>query len=131
MSEDEDNGKLGVGMDWNDKVEVKTELRIADVLKILRAHNRAPILWHKALVLFIPKAGSSTTAIGSERGVNTRDPLGKSYYSALWPTCDVRRHMYWAFGFNKWCRREEAMLIHVVTTSMLRKCGYSWIDDFF
>ena len=23
------------------------------------------------------------------------------------------------------------MLIHVVTTSMLRKCGYSWIDDFY
>ena len=40
-------------------------------------------------------------------------------------------HDYWAFGFNKFCRREEAMLVHIITTFGLRKAGLTWVDDFY
>ena len=42
--EAQDSGRLGIGMDWNNQVEMKVQKRVQDLFRVIRADNKALIL---------------------------------------------------------------------------------------
>ena len=102
---------------------------VMKIFRMIRSTQRSPVMWHSAQAAYVSKHNGKAWTEG-ERVVMVMCPFGRAFHrSVLQRGLAAMPLAYspWTFGSITGRRREEAILLQLVTSWRLRRAGISHV----
>ena len=102
---------------------------VRKIFRMIRATQRSPVTWHSAQAAYVSKHNGKAWTEG-ERVVMVMCPFGRAFHRSILQrglAASPLTYSPWTFGSIPGRRREEAILLQLVTSWRLRRAGISHV----
>ena len=102
---------------------------VRKIFRMIRATQRSPVMWHSAQAPYVSKHNVKAWTEG-ERVVMVMCPFGRAFHRSILQrgrADSPLTYSPWTFGSIPGRRREEAILLQLVTSWRLRRAGISHV----
>ena len=102
---------------------------VRKIFRMIRATQRSPVAWHSAQAAYVSKHNGKAWTEG-ERVVMVMCPFGRAFHRSILQrglAASPLTYSPWTFGSIPGRRREEAILLQLVTSWRLRRAGISHV----
>ena len=102
---------------------------VLKIFRMIRSTQRSPVFWHSAQAAYVSKHNGKAWTEG-ERVVMVMCPFGRAFHRSILQRGQAAKPLAyspWTFGSIPGRRREEAILLQLVTSWRLRRAGISHV----